>query len=85
MEVALSIVAGLLVSTTLILVGMQLSKLGIRDAYAAGRRAAFRDARRLVRERAALATELAPTGQLMYGLVRAQMADQIEADLQELA
>lgn len=61
------------------------SKRSLADAYVAGRRAALKDARHLVRERAALATELAPTGQLLYGLVRAQMADQIESDLQELA
>lgn len=54
-----------------------------RVAYAAGLIAGLRQARELVRDRASVAIELMPAGQLQLAWIRVQMAHQIEADLDE--
>lgn len=54
-----------------------------RASYEAGFIAGLRRARAMVRDRAAIAVELAPRGQSPYGMIRAQMAHQIEGDLDE--
>ncbi len=52
-----------------------------RLAYVAGRRQGLREAAAIARTRSEVAVQLAPAGRMMAGIVRAQMADQIEEDL----
>lgn len=50
-------------------------------AFTAGRRQGLKEAAAIARTRSEIAVQMAPSGLLMSGIVRAQMADQIEEDL----
>jgi hypothetical protein len=57
----------------------------VEAAFAAGKRAALREAADMVAERASLARTLAPTGSLGVGLIRGQVFDQVELELRSMA
>lgn len=75
------VLAWLLLAGVVIAAGIRGKRLA-EASYYQGFREGLEHAVDLVKIRASIARELAPAGEMPYAMIRAQMADQIEFDLE---